>query len=89
MEPAGEYRVVEYDGVFKIQKSVHVWDSFSSIFYKTLVHKWYDVTDDGLATRYCFEKGWSNGKPCETFNTLKSAKEKISIMKCGEIIHNI
>ena len=35
MEPAGKYRVVEYDGKFKIEKSVHVWDT-SSFWYKKI-----------------------------------------------------
>jgi len=84
-----DFRIVEYDGAFKIEKSVHEWDCFSSFFYKKLVHRWRNVNDDGLVTRYCVEKGWSNGKPCETYNTLKFAKEKISIMIHGKIIHTI
>ena len=87
MEPAGKYRVVEYDGKFKIEKSVHVWDT-SSFWYKKLESRWWDVNNDGWATHCHPERGWTSGKPCKTYNTLKDAKEKIRIMKCGEIMHD-
>jgi hypothetical protein len=86
----GEYRVIEYDGAFKIQKSYYGQQPL--FFWNDTPVYWSDVNDKGERTHWKvheFGSGWWNGKPCKTYETLEDAHKKIEIMEHGDIVHSV